>query len=218
MLGSVAPVRPAPGLRGLHEPRWCVARTGQPWPYPKGTQGGGRGWCFTCPWAHGGAEGCRSRKEKDSIGKASTRCGRSSQHGSRGCHAEPRTGCASSAAVGPRHAVVAAPQVSGLGTAYGRRAALCPPPQRQYGQSPALSRKRSVLHRKFTPVKSGPCLLHMCVAQWQACNALTDGRPQRYGAPGDECPVRARDKNAGFFELSFAACAAHHAPAGGAWR
>lgn len=110
-----------------------------------------------------------------------------------------RTGCASSAAVGPRHAVVAAPQVSGLGTAYGRRVALCPPPQRQYGQSPALSRKGSVLHRKFTPVKSGPCLLHMCVAQWQACNALTDGRPQRYGAPGDECPVRARDKNAGIF-------------------
>ena len=62
---------------------------------------------------------------------------------------------------------------------------------------PSLSHKGSVLHYKFTPVKSRTCLLHMFVAQSPACHACTDGRPQRAGEPGDACRERARDKNAG---------------------
>ena len=100
-------------------------------------------------------------------------------------------------ALGHRHAVVAVPQGAGLCTAHGRGAIPCPHPRRQDGLSPALSRKGSVLHYQFTPVKSRACLLHMCVAQSSACHTLTDGRPQRAGEPGDECREQARDKNAG---------------------
>ena len=64
---------------------------------------------------------------------------------------------------------------------------------------PTMSRKGQVPHHKFTPVKSGPCVLHMCVAQLQACNALTDGRPQSSGEPGEDGLGRARDKNIGIF-------------------
>src|SRR5262249_33540230 len=52
-----------------------------------------------------------------------------------------RAGGHSSATMGTRHVVVAVPQVSGLGTVHGRDAAPCPSPRRQYGPSPALSRK-----------------------------------------------------------------------------
>src|SRR5262245_48446894 len=60
-----------------------------------------------------------------------------------------------------------------------------------------VSRKGSVLHYKFTPVKSRACVLHMCVAQSPACHALTDRRPQRAEELREACRERARDKNAG---------------------
>src|SRR4029453_18265763 len=62
---------------------------------------------------------------------------------------------------------------------------------------PILSCKGSVLHYKFTPVKSRGCVLHMCVAQSPACHGLTDRRPQRADELRDACRERARDKNAG---------------------
>src|SRR5215813_1687542 len=96
-----------------------------------------------------------------------------------------------------RHAVVAVLQGAGLCTAHGRGATPCPHLRRQYGLSPALSRKGSVLHYKLTPVKSIVCVLHMCVAQSPACHALTDRRPQRADELRDACRERARDKYAG---------------------
>jgi hypothetical protein len=50
-------------------------------------------------------------------------------------------------------------------------------------------------------MQSRACVLPMCIAQSQACNALTDGRPQRAVAPGEDGPERARDKNAGVLRM-----------------
>jgi len=89
--GSPPSARPRAGA-GLGEPRWCVTRTGQPWQSPKCTQGWRpRGSVLHArPRAHEWCGGLQVQEnDKDSIGEASTRCGHPSQHGSRGCHAEP---------------------------------------------------------------------------------------------------------------------------------
>ena len=100
----------------------------------------------------------------------------------------------SSAVVGARHAVVAAPPVSGLGTAHGRGTAPCPPPQRQYGQSPALSRKGSVMWRGFELVKPREILSHMSVAESRT-SVSSPQKPRRFPwdsllARVESCPTK----------------------------
>jgi hypothetical protein len=82
----------------------------------------------------------------------------------------------------------------------------------------SVSQKGSVLRAYFRPVKSIPCLVHMSVAQSQACKSLTDGGPQRDGAPGEDGPGREYGtKTCRCVECSPAACAEPRAPAGVAW-
>ena len=64
---------------------------------------------------------------------------------------------------------------------------------------PVMSPKGSVLRPTCQLVASKTCVLHMSVAQLQACHRLTDRRLQRYGQSGADGPGRARDMHAGVF-------------------